>query len=248
MTELGDCIFGYLASKSSEALSVAEIFTHITGDTGHRCDQLSKNKDKDDYKRKFFEVCDNLDSNFKNIHKYYNDGLLYLMFCEDSDPKFYNLKSTNMDTYTFDQNIILDYFLKNINNINPNNKYTEFVKNYLSKCTVDDAKRIFEQYNFNSDEEIFGTNFMKIAIQNNNVELVQYLVKQRYSGKITKLKASNLVLKKNNTMLLLKNNTLDNQNKKLLKELKLTNSYSYINKPMAILVTIIVLLVAYIFH
>lgn len=247
LSELENCIFDYLASKPDILISINKILMDITCTSGYRCDALEHLLSTNNHfgQKKFFEACDNLDSNFKNVHKFYNqdDNLFYLMFSTEKKPtmnSFDNDDNNNGNLeLSINQNIILDYFLKN-NNTNKDNKYTEFIKSYLSKCTVDDAKSIFEQYSF-SNQEIFN-----LAKNNNNMDLVIYLLKERYAGKITKLKADNLVLKKNNTVLLIKNNTLESHNKKLIKENLNLNGIQW--SPIISFVVIIFVLLAYIFH
>ncbi len=256
--ELDDCIFGYLTTVSNQPKSLMEILRNITGSTGHRCEVLSKDFDNPTLKKKFFEACDTLDNNFKNIHKFYKHGMFYLMY-SDKSPEEVNLEQyyndINYDSHNgdlndfvsigFGQDIILDYFLKT-NNSNSNNKYVAFVKDYLARCTVDDVKRILEQYDFDPEKQLCGTNLLQMAVDNKNIVLVKYLTKKKYEGKITKLKGDNLVLKKNNTVMLLTNKNLESENKKIKKQLNNMSIYQWV--PIGVLVMVIVGLVAVLFR
>ncbi|MCJ7636384.1 MAG: hypothetical protein MUO21_02735 [Nitrososphaeraceae archaeon] len=247
-----------MSTVSNQPKSLLEILRNISGPTGHRCEALSKDSSNSNLKQKFFEACDTLDNNYKNIHKFYKHGMFYLMYSDKSSEninleQYYN--DINYDCHNgdysdfisvgFSQDVIMDYFLKNING-SVNNKYSAFVKDYLSRCTIEDAQKIFEQYDFDPEKQILGTNFLQIAKNNKNVDLIEYLSKKKYSGKITKLKADNLILKKNNTVLLLKNNNLEAANRKMKKELSSMSVFQWM--PIGILVAIIVVLFGVLFR
>lgn len=250
ISEIDDCIFGYLTTVPNQPKSLMEILRNITGSTGHRCEALSKDSDNSTMRKKFFEACDTLDNNFKNIHKFYKYGIFYLMY-SDKLPEEVNLEkyyndinydchngdSNDFASIGFEQDIILDYFLKNNNN-NNNNKYATFIKDYLAKCTVDDIRKILEQYDFDPEKQLYGTNLLQMAVDNENIELVKYLTKKKYDGKITKLKGDNLILKKNNTVIVLNNKNLESENKKLKKQLNNMSMYQWV--PIGVLMTIIV--------
>jgi len=254
ISELNDCIFGYLTTVPNQAKSLPEILSNITQTTGHRCEALANDVNNSDYRRKFLESCDTLDNTYKNIYKFYKNNMFYVMY-SDKDPNEVNQRmeyyygsiadTSNDETIfvSFGPDIILDYFLSSTQSQNSqNNRYMLSVKEYLSKCTVNDAQRIFDKYKFSPDKQFSGTSLLQMAIDNNNAPLVEYLVKEKYSGKITKLKADNLTLKKNNTVLLLNNKTLDNDNKKLKKELGNTKIFQLV--PIGVLVSVIVGLVS----
>lgn len=249
LSELSDCVFGYLTTVSDIPQSLTMIWSHITGSTGHRCTSLDNNLAK--HRRLFLETCDTLDNTYKNIHKFFKNGTFYIMYSDKTSEEvnaalgnYHNSVDDNLgDAFsTFGSDVIIDYFFNSKNN-SANNKYTTYVKDYLSHCTVDDAKKIFGSYDFHPDKPLFGTSILDMAIQNNNTSLVAYLSKVKYESKITKLKADNLTFKKNNTILTLNNKTLEQENKKLKKELSRTHLLQYV--PVTVLVSVIVALVGY---
>ncbi|ARF09947.1 hypothetical protein Indivirus_6_13 [Indivirus ILV1] len=232
INDLGDCIFGYLTTVPNQPKSLTQIFEEITKSSGHRCDDLSHDINNLTYKRKFLESFDMLDTKYTNIYKLYKHGMFYLMFSNKSSQEisleqhYHNIN--NVDQFsgeyidnimnTISPDIMFEYFFKS--NSNQNNRYTQFFKEYLQYFTIEDAKRLFENYDINPETNICGTTFIKMARDSNNSELLEYLIKKKYDSKLTKLKADNLILKKNNTIVLLNNKNLESENKKIKNELK----------------------------
>lgn len=251
LSELSDCVFGYLAANPDEAQSLTNIWNHVTGETGHRCSTLNQTNTK--HKKLFLATCDTLDNNYQNIYKFYKNGVFYIMYSDRSPEVVHNeisnyydinKNNTNDNFFTsFGPDIIIDYFFNSENN-STENEYTAYVKNYLSQCTVDDARKIFGTYKFSPDRPLFGSSLLDMAIQNNNMPLVAYLTKVKYESKVTKLKSDNLTLKKNNTVLMINNKNLEKENKKLKNEMK--NISIMRTVPVAILVSVIVGLIGYI--
>ena len=243
LSELPDCIFNYLATIPDTPQSLSDILKNITGKTGHRCSALETN-----HKREFLDACDNLNNTYKNVHKFFRDGSFYLMYSDQSEEliqSLFNEKSLHNLDNTFNDfgvEIMVDYFFNSKNN-SSNNPYTDYVKQYLSKCTVSQARGIFDKYDFKPDEPLFGTSLLDMAIHNNNGPLIAYLTKVKYEDKLIELRADNLTFKKNNTVLTLKNKTLETENKALKKELRNTGYFQWI--PIGALTTVIVALIGY---
>jgi len=248
LSELSDCVFGYLSANPDVPQTLTTIWNHVTSDTGHRCPALKQNNMK--HRKLFLETCDTLDNNYNNINKFFRNGTFYIFYCDKTQEEVSAIinnsnQENNSDNSfeSFGADIIIDYFFNSTNN-STENKYTSYVKTYLSQCTVDDARKIFGQYKFSTDKPLFGSSLLDMAIQNNNTELVAYLSKVKYESKITKLKADNLTFKKNNTVLMINNKSLEQENKKLKKELQ--NMSIFRTVPVVGLASVIVGLIGYI--
>lgn len=243
LSELSDCIFAYLATIPDTPQSLSDILKSITGKSGHRCSAMETN-----HKREFLDACDTLNNTYNNVHKFFRDGSFYLMYSDQSESLIqtaFNDKSINNLDSTFDDfgvEIMVDYFFNSKNN-SSSNPYTDYVKQYLSKCTVTQARGIFDKYDFAPDEPLFGTSLLDMSIHNNNGPLIAYLTKVKYENKITELRAANLIFKKNNTLLTIKNKNLETVNKKLKKELRNTSYFRWF--PIGALAMVIVALVGY---
>jgi hypothetical protein len=78
--KLDECIFDYLASNPDRYIHYRQIFQDITGETGHRCTELT---DSTEDRRYFLAVAYSMNNQYKNVRKHIRDRDLYLAFERD---------------------------------------------------------------------------------------------------------------------------------------------------------------------
>lgn len=216
LKELDSCIFDFLVDNHDQLKSFEQIFTGISGDTGHRCSALKDEANKN----KFLALCFTLDVNYNNIHKIFVKNEPYLIYSTKSKLEihqnfniYFKKRNLSLESNTFDIINIVNYIIDNVDDYSECDFYCDINENeslieYLIKLNkVDMVTKILNLFYIDlSMKNNNGKSLLDIAIDNNNGLMVFKLMEIDYDDKILELNTYNNELKEYNAKLLQINN------------------------------------------
>ncbi len=196
INELEGCIFDYLISHKDIPKSLEEIYTDITGLTGHRCSELRAYDATHIYKNRFASICYNINNNYKNIHKYFKNNTCFLLYSEKKNnfiPLSYSNKINNtLKPNTLESNHLVNPLGKNFLDVNPDDfiKYTISHNNSFNYNTLINENEtmielIIRRGNFPNVSFLIENNIVNIGVDYN--KLIEFAIKHKQYFMITKI-------------------------------------------------------------
>lgn len=184
LDKLDECIFDYLASNPDRFIHHRQIFEDITGETGHRCSELT---DSTEDHRRFLAVCYSMNHQYRNIRKEFHQKEIYLAFERDdvdSHLEPYHAKAWTGIPYSS----VINHVFENDTSI-----YRDFDRDYyyepfssepllheMIRYGVENrlVKELITDQNLSIDlENDHGATPLDVAISTQNKEMITFLIR-----------------------------------------------------------------------